>query len=260
MISNRQESTHCVIIPSYNSGPLLLETVESVLRFSRPVIVVIDGSTDGSALPLEALSRRVPELHILGLAKNQGKGAAVLCALDFALQKGWSHAVVFDSDGQHEAADIPRFIAASQLHPDAMVLGVPIFGPDAPAIRVAGRVIGNWWTNLETLWGGIKDSLFGFRVYPVAVAVKILHGMKMGRRFDFDTQLAVRLYWEGVRPLNLPTRVRYRTKESGGVSHFRYVRDNLLLTFAHASLLVTAFTKLPRMLQSYRQTPLRLPE
>jgi len=234
--------------------------VESVLRVWRPIVVVIDGSTDGSEFPLASLSQREPELHILKFEKNQGKGAAVLYALDFADKKGWGYAVVFDSDGQHEAADIPKFIAASRLHPNAMVLGVPIFGPDAPAIRIAGHFIGNWWANLETLWGGIQDSLFGFRVYPVSESLRILRSIGMGRRFDFDTQLVVRLYWEGVRPLNIPTPVRYRAKESGGVSHFRYVRDNLLLTFVHASLVVLAFAQLPKLFRFLKRTPLQFPE
>ncbi|MEI6872931.1 MAG: glycosyltransferase family 2 protein [Verrucomicrobiota bacterium] len=260
MHSIRRETSHCVIIPSYNSGPLLIETVASVLRVWRPLIVVIDGSTDGSESPVDALSQQEPELHLLRLKENQGKGAAVLHALDFAHQNGWGYAVVFDSDGQHEVADIPKFIAASRLYPNAMVLGVPIFGPDAPAIRVAGHLIGNWWTNLETLWGGIQDSLFGFRVYPVAMSLKILHAIKMGRRFDFDTQLVVRLYWAGFRPLNIRTRVRYWAKGAGGVSHFRYVRDNILLIFAHALLLGIALTKIPKLLRLHKQTPLQFPD
>ncbi len=85
-----------------------------------------------------------------------------------------------------------------------MLLGEPVFGPDAPAERVKGRRVGNWWTNLATLWGGLHDSLFGFRVYPIRESVEILESIRTARRFDFDTELAVRLYWRGVRRSTFP--------------------------------------------------------
>lgn len=248
------DSRRCVIIPSYNSGGLLRDTLLSVLENWRPVIVVLDGSTDGSGDAVRTLAGERNDLHIINRASNGGKGDAVLAALEFAESLGFTHAAVFDADGQHEAADIARFMEASRLHPEAMVLGVPVFGAEAPVERVKGRRIGNWWTNLETLWGGIGDSLFGFRVYPVGPSVKILKGIRGGRRFDFDTQLAVRLYWEGVPPLNLPTRVHYPRREAGGVTHFRYVRDNLLLARVHCRLVLRAALLLPRLLL-YRRRP-----
>jgi hypothetical protein len=148
---------------------------------------------------------------------------------------------------------------ASLTHPEAMILGMPIFGADAPRHRVLGRRIGNAWTHLETLGGGIGDSLFGFRVYPVAQSLHILRTISGGRRFDFDTQLAVRLYWAGVPPLNLPTRVTYPPKESGGVSHFRYARDNALLSWTHLQLALLALRQLPRLLKLRRRNRLACP-
>jgi hypothetical protein len=200
-----------------------------------------------------------PSLHVVELAVNRGKGAAVLAGLEVARFLGVTHAAVFDADSQHEVSDLPLFMEASARHPEAMILGDPIFGPDAPMVRVIGRKLGNWLTNLETLWGGIGDSLFGFRVYPVDLSHRILSSIRQGRRFDFDTQLVVRLYWEGVPPLNLPTRVRYRSPESGGVTHFKYLRDNVLLTRAHAGLLAEAVRLLPRLLRLRRRPPLNAP-
>ena len=251
--------TTCVVIPSFNSGALLESTVLGVLPHANQVFVVVDGSTDGSELPLLELAVRTHGLRILRLPLNQGKGAAVLAGLEAAGSAGFTHAILFDSDGQHDPADIPKFLAASDRFPEAMILGVPIFGEDAPLVRVFGRRIGNWWTNLETLWGGIGDSLFGFRLCPVAESLRILRELDGGRGFDFDTQLAVRLYWEGVPPLNLPTRVRYRSPESGGVTHFKYLRDNVLLTRAHAGLLAEAVRLLPRLLRLRRRPPLNAP-
>jgi glycosyltransferase involved in cell wall biosynthesis len=187
MINRISDASRCVIMPSYNSGPLLAATVESVLEHWSPVIVVIDGSTDGSGEAVEGLSRLRDDLHVITRGCNGGKGTAVLDAFLHAASLGYTHAAVFDADGQHEAADIPSFMEASAAHPEAMILGVPLFGPDAPAERVKGRRVGNWWANLETLWGGIGDSLFGFRVYPLAPSIAILQAIRGGRRFDFDT-------------------------------------------------------------------------
>ncbi|MEY5025624.1 MAG: hypothetical protein RLZZ244_1152 [Verrucomicrobiota bacterium] len=242
------DATHGVIVPSYNSGLLLRPTVESLLRAWRPIIVVIDGSTDGSDRSLEGMEE---DLHVLRLERNGGKGAAVLAALEIASKLGWTHAAVVDADGQHAVEDLERFMGVSKRRPDAMVLGVPVFGPDAPWERVWGRKIANGWTQVETLWGGIQDSLFGFRVYPVGAALRILRSISGGRAFDFDTQLVVRLYWEGVVPINLPTAVRYRVGAGGdrGVSHFRYVRDNLLLLRAHLQLVLGAIRLLPHLLR-----------
>jgi hypothetical protein len=125
-----------------------------------------------------------------------------------------------------------------------MVLGVPVFGPDAPPERVKGRRIGNWFANLETLWGGVHDSLFGFRLYPLKPAVRIMESIRTARRFDFDTELVVRLFWAGVRPINLPVPVHYPPRVAGGVSHFRYLRDNLLLAGTHTRLCLLMLVRL----------------
>lgn len=165
-------------------------------------------------------------------------------AMKAALDAGFSHALLMDADGQHSADHVVRFIETSMEHPGAMILGVPIFGPDAPSERVKGRRVGNWFANLETLWGGVRDSLFGFRVYPLAPAVRIMEAIKTARRFDFDTELGVRLFWAGVRPINQLVPVHYPPRELGGVSHFEYLRDNLLLAGTHTRLCLLMLTRL----------------
>jgi hypothetical protein len=156
-----------------------------------------------------------------------------------------------DSDGQHPAGLIPAFMAASQAEPQKMVLGKPVFGPEAPALRVNGRKVSNGWANLETLWMGIGDSLYGFRVYPIAPLVRIMQHNRFMRRFDFDPEAVVRLCWAGVRPLNLDAPVRYLSAEEGGVSHFNYLRDNALLTWMHTRLFIGFVIRLPRLLVRY---------
>ena len=160
-------NTHIVLIPSYNPGSKLLGTVRDALSQWNPVWVVVDGSTDGSDRTLTALAANEPGLHVIVNAENRGKGAAVLDGLRAALAQGYTHALTMDADGQHPAERIPEFMRASAAQPGAMVLGLPVFDGSAPNIRVQGRKISNWWANLETLWIGIGDSLFGFRVYPI---------------------------------------------------------------------------------------------
>jgi len=237
--------SHLVVIPSYNPGPQVAETVRAARAQWAPVWVVVDGSTDGSGELLQGMAAGDPGLRVLALARNSGKGAAVLTALERAAAEGYSHVLTMDADGQHPAASIPEFMAASQGAPQAMVLGVPRFDASAPALRVRGRRISNWWANLETLWAGIGDSLFGFRVYPVAPLLAVMRAQRWMRRFDFDPEAAVRLCWRGVPPLNLAAPVRYLRPEEGGVSHFRYWRDNALLSWMHFRLMLGFLARLP---------------
>lgn len=226
-----------VIIPTYNSGPILATTVRSVLARWQPVIVAIDGSTDESTRPLAAMASGVPGLHLVELSRNVGKGAAVHAGMEVAARLGLTHVAVFDADGQHDTDDLPRFMKASSENPGAMILGTPVFGPDAPRERVVARRVANFLTGLES-GGVIADSLFGFRVYPLGPALGVMNNSRQGRGYDFETHLAVHLVWLGVPAVNLPSRVRYLARSQGGVSHYRYLRDNLLLARRHAALLL----------------------
>lgn len=237
--------THIVLIPSYNTGAKVYETVRAARGQWNPVWVVVDGSTDGTAEELSRMAEDDPGLRVLVLPKNQGKGSAVLHGLREAQARGFTHALTMDSDGQHPADLIRRFQRISQDNPDALVLGVPVFAADAPRLRVGGRKISNWWANLETLWGGIGDSLFGFRVYPIAALRAAMETNRWMRRFDFDPEAAVRLCWRGLRPINVPAPVRYFRPEEGGVSHFNYYRDNALLTWMHTRLMLGFVARLP---------------
>lgn len=229
-----------MVIPGYNSGPLLVRTVLEVLAVWRPVIVVDDGSTDGNADAVRQLATREPGLHVLTHPRNRGKGAAVLTALLHAAGGGLTHAAVFDSDGQHDAADLPALMQASSAHPGALVMGIPQFGADAPAAHIAGHRIADFLAKIETRRPDLGDSLFGLRVYPIAPTLATLQAIRGGRRFDFDTQMAVRLPWLGLPHVNMPARVRYPRQDR--IRHFRYLRDNALLVRVHAGLLLRAVT------------------
>ncbi len=230
-----QSATHLVLIPSYNPGRLLAPTLAAARAAWSPVWVIDDASTDDSPADAEAADR------LIRRSSNGGKGAALRDGLIAAAAAGFTHALTMDADGQHSAADIPRFMAASHANPGAMILGTPTFGPEAPALRIHGRRISNWWTRLETA-GAIHDSLFGFRVYPIAPLLAVLTRSRHMRRYDVDVEAAVRLAWAGVPAINLPAPVTYPPKAAGGVSHFRYIRDNALLTRMHARLLLAMLT------------------
>jgi glycosyltransferase involved in cell wall biosynthesis len=244
----KRSTTHIVLIPSYNPGAKVYETVRAARNYWDPVWVVVDGSDDGSTEGLLAMAENDSGLRVMVLPHNQGKGAAVLFGLDQAAAAGYSHVLSMDSDGQHPTECIQTFMAASMQQPAAMILGMPVFDASAPGLRVNGRKISNWWANLETLWAGIGDSLFGFRVYPIEPLRQVMRGQRWMRHFDFDPEAVVRLCWRGVRPVNLPAAVRYYRKDEGGVSHFRYLRDNLLLTWMHTRLFAGFVLRLPVLL------------
>ena len=196
------------------------------------VWLVVDGSTDGSA---DGLADQ-EGFRIIRRARNGGKGAAVLDGLRAAVRAGFTHVLVMDADGQHPAGEIARFMALSQARPEAMVLGVPRFAANAPRARVWGRRISN--VIVRFLAGGaIEDALFGFRIYPAA---PLLHAMEAGsgmRGYDFDAEAVVRLAWAGVPVVSQSAPVTYFSNREGGISHFRYGRDNLRLARMFARLL-----------------------
>ncbi len=226
-----------MLLPSYNTGPGLAGVVAEVLRHWQPVLVVVDGSTDGSEQPVLALAQREPALTVLVLPANAGKGAAVLAGARAARERGFTHALVMDADGQHPAASVAEFMAASERQPAALVLGRPVFPANIPAERLHGRKLSVGLVRLELLGAGIGDPLFGFRVYPLAPLLAVLGPRRGGRRYDFDTEAAVRLGWAGVPLVNRAAPVKYFSRAEGGVSHFHYLRDNVALVWMHTRLI-----------------------
>jgi glycosyltransferase involved in cell wall biosynthesis len=230
-------ATHLVLIPTYNAGARLVDTVNGALAQWSPVWVIIDGSTDGSAEAVLKLAAQDPRVRVIVRPENGGKGAAVATGVAAALAAGFTHVLTMDSDGQHPAGHIPAFMAASQAKPAALVLGRPVFGPEAPLERLQGRKISVGFAWLEILGAGIDDPLFGFRVYPAAPLQRALDSTRFARGFDFDPEVVVRMVWAGVPTINLPAPCRYLAKSDGGVSHFKYVRDNVKMVWLHLRLL-----------------------
>jgi glycosyltransferase involved in cell wall biosynthesis len=241
-------STHLVLIPSYNTGDKVYDTVRAAREQWAPVWVVVDGSTDGTGEGLLKMAEQDPQLRVMVLKENHGKGAAVLHGLRAAVHEGYTHVLTMDSDGQHPPEKIPEFMRVSLANPDGLVLGRPVFDASAPLLRVRGRKVSNWWANFETLWQGIGDSLYGFRVYPAQMLLGVMENSYWMRHFDFDPEAAVRLCWCGARPINVDAPVKYFAAEEGGVSHFNYLRDNVLLTSMHLRLFAGFIIRLPLLI------------
>jgi glycosyltransferase involved in cell wall biosynthesis len=232
------QATHLVLIPSYNTGARLSTTVAGALAAWQPVWVVVDGSDDGS----DAALVDAPGLRVIRHARNGGKGAAVLAGLVEAVAAGFTHVLVMDADGQHPAGEISGFVEISRENPEAMVLGRPVFDASAPLVRVLGRRISNVLARWET-GQPIGDALFGFRVYPAGGLLAVLQASRRMRRYDFDTEAVVRLCWRGVKVINRDVPVRYFSSVEGGVSHFRYGRDNFRLAGMHLRLLAAVLLR-----------------
>jgi len=237
--------THLLLIPSYNSGPIVIDVVEKALAVWQPVWVIVDGSDDGSEIALQELAKIEPQLSILMHSANRGKGSAVYTGTQKALEKGFTHILTMDADGQHPITEIKAFMELSMNNPEAMILGIPIFDQHAPASRVKGRKISNFWANVETLSSCRGDSLFGFRIYPIEPLQSVMNATIFARRFDFDPEVVVRLAWRDIPAINKPVPVRYLSPEQGGISHFHYIRDNLLLTWMHIRLVFGFLFRLP---------------
>lgn len=225
--------TPCILIPCYNHAGPLAVVLARLAEYGLPCLLVDDGSEPVVAAELDALAARYPWVTRLRHPHNQGKGGAVMTGLRRAHALGFSHALQVDADGQHDLADIPALLAEADKHPAALVSGRPLYDDSVPKGRLYGRYITHVWVWIETLSFAIKDSMCGFRVYPVAATCALLERVALGRRMDFDTEVMVRLYWAGVAVRFVPTRVIY---PADGSSHFQLWRDNRDISWMHTRL------------------------
>ena len=236
----------CAVIPVYNHEQAVGDVVENVLSHHLPCIVVDDGSGPACARELDRLAAAAPEnVILLRHESNRGKGNAVLTGARRAAEAGYSHALQIDADGQHRAADIPRFLSQAAAHPKALILGSPEYDVSAPALRLWARSLTCLWVSINTLSRRIQDSMCGFRVYPLSPLLELDRRRKLGARMDFDIEVAVRLYWMGIEIINLPTPVTY---PKNAISHFRACSDTLLISQTHATLFFGMLLRLPILL------------
>lgn len=235
-----------VVIPVYDHGHAIAAMVDGVLAGGHECLLVDDGSGEACARALDALAaRHAPRVRLLRLPVNQGKGGAVLAGFREAGRTDATHVLQIDADGQHDPHDIPRFFALSRRFPDQVICGVPQYDASVPKGRLYGRYLTHVWVWINTLSFAIRDSMCGFRVYPLAPVLKLMDEETIGRRMDFDVEILVRLFWRGIGMQNVPTRVTYPLD---GVSHFDVWRDNVRISRMHARLFFGMLRRLPRLL------------
>ena len=240
----------CAVIPVYNHETTVAAVITAVLRCKLACIVVDDGSSAQCAKVLADVAASESAVTLLCHPQNRGKGAAVMTGIRFAQRSCHTHALQLDADGQHDTADIPRFIEHAAQNPGAVIVGSPAFDASIPLRRFLARYLTHVWVAINTVSLAIEDSMCGFRVYPVAPLADLDQRYRLGSRMSFDTEVLVRLYWEGLRIINLPTAVRY---PEGGISHFRGFQDTLLLSHAHAILFFGMIARLPMLLMRRRR-------
>lgn len=240
----------CVLIPCYNHGAMMAKVLSRLAPFGLPCLVVDDGSDEQTRRILEHLAAGQPQVTLVRLAQNAGKGAAVIKGLEESARAGYTHAVQVDADGQHAIEDIPKMLDLAERHPEALISGQPIYDDSIPRSRLYGRWITHVWVWIETLSLQLKDSMCGFRVYPVSPTLQLAARVSLGKRMDFDTEVMVRLYWQGNTSYFLPTRVTY---PPDGLSHFDALKDNVRISLMHTRLFFGMLPRIPALLLRRRR-------
>ena len=240
------------IIPVYNHPSTVGAMVQGVLQASLPCLLVDDGSDAYCASVLDGLVQHyagqvaarsgLPRVQLLRLKINEGKGGAMMAGFRHALRQGFSHALQIDADGQHAVADIEKFVQQARQHPRAMICGAPIYDASVPKKRLYGRYATHVWVWINTLSLDIEDSMCGFRIYPLAPTVQVINSTNIGKRMEFDSEVLVRLHWRGVPFVTVRTHVTY---PQDGLSHFRILRDNMLISGMHARLFLGMLARSP---------------
>jgi predicted LPLAT superfamily acyltransferase len=235
----------CLLIPIYNHKDSIRVMIERLVPHGLPIFIVDDGSDNATKQVLREIVDKQPLVKLFRLPTNQGKGAAVMHGMQIAYQVGYSHALQIDADGQHDANDIPLFLAQGEANPSDVICGKPIYDDSVPKGRLYGRYVTHFWVWVETLSFAIADSMCGFRLYPLAATCALIDSVRIPTRMDFDTAIVVRLAWRGVRFKNIATHVTY---PPGGLSHFKMLSDNLRITWMHTQLTCGMLLRLPFLL------------
>jgi glycosyltransferase involved in cell wall biosynthesis len=238
-------SKYSIVIPVYNHPHYLADLVQYLEQFQFPIILVNDGSHAECTAILRKLDQQFDQVSLIEHVENKGKGQAVITGLRYAAHIGMTHALQLDADGQHHWDDVAKFFQLSQQQPEAMVIGQPIFDASVPKKRLYGRYITHFWVWLNSLSFDIKDSMCGFRIYPLDTTIAVLNKAKFQPRMGFDSEILVRLKWEDVPFINIPTPVIY---PEHGISHFDAWRDNIGISKAHATLFIEMLKRLPQLL------------
>ncbi|MDR1367893.1 MAG: glycosyltransferase family 2 protein [Candidatus Accumulibacter sp.] len=236
---------YCFLIPVFNHWKSIRATVESLSARGLDVYLIDDGSDAQTQAVLKRVAEDFPSARLFRLPENRGKGAALMLGMREAARAGFTHALQVDADGQHDLDDVPRFLALSKADPAALVCGRPVYDESIPRKRLYGRRVTHFWVGVETLSFHAPDSMCGFRVYPLARALRVVDRVRLPERMNFDVEILVRMLWDGVPAREVSTRVVY---PPDGISHFDLIRDNLRISWTHVRLFAGMLPRIPPLL------------
>lgn len=231
------------VVPVYNHGSTLEFVVKQLSEYGFPIIVVDDGNNEVNKKFISEVEQKYSKVVVVTHKKNGGKGKAMNDGVRKAYEMGISHILQIDSDGQHDAGRIGHFLEVSKSNPEAVICGYPEYDENAPSKRVNGRKVANAWIHLVTLSNEIKDSMIGFRVYPVEPYYKLISGFAfIDGRMGYDIDILVRFSWKGIKIISESVKISYPID---GVSNFRMVRDNIRISLTYAKLVIGMIVRLP---------------
>ena len=235
----------CLLIPIYDHKDGIGRVLASLEDSGLHCFVIDDGSNAETREVLAALEARHPWVEVFHRERNGGRGAALKTGYRLAWRQGYSHAIQLDADGQHDAADVKRFLAEIERNPEALVLGTPIFDDSVPKSRLYGRQLSRGMVWFTTLSFDISDPLCGFRGIPLAETVALIDSVATGDYMEFDPELVIRLHWRGLAIATVPTRVVY---QPGGLSHFQMIGDNARMAWVYTRAVAGMGIRLPLLL------------
>ena len=235
----------CLVMPVYNHHQAIVQITDALKDAELACFLINDGSSEDCTTVLREFAAKEKWMTLYERSENGGKGAAVMDGLKLAIKEGFTHAIQIDADGQHCLDDISKFQKASEQASEKLILGMPKYDKDVPKGRLYGRQLTNLWIWINTLSFAIKDGMCGFRCYPLLAVDKVLQSADLGQRMDFDIEIVVRLYWQGVDVVNIETQVDYPLD---GISHFKMFHDNVLISKKHAQLFFAMLARMPSLL------------
>lgn len=235
----------CILIPVYRHGKACVQVVEEIQQYNIPIILVDDGNDDETKKYLSQIKNLHPEVELVILPKNQGKGGAFKAGVIKAKEFGYSHLLQLDADGQHDSTQIPFFVEKAKSSPSKMICGYPDYDETAPNHRKNAHAFANTWCAIVTWSGKIVDSLCGFRLYPVEATYRFVTKKMFDKRMGFDIDILVQLMQAGIDVEFYPVKVTY---PSDGISNFHAFRDNMRISWVFTRLFCKMLVLSPLLL------------
>ena len=239
-------NSYCFIVPVFNHHHKLEKLIGELSKYKYPIFLIDDGSHEQCKTVMTELCKANEKLILHTLDHNQGKGAAVMAGFIQAEKLKISHAIQIDADFQHDINDVEIFVEQAQKNPDALIYGIPVYDESVPKSRLYSRYLTHVWVWINTLSTDIKDSMCGYRLYPLNSTMKLIKSVNIGKRMNFDIEIIVRLKWRNIQLINIPTKVIYHDDVP---SNFRLFKDNVEISKTHAKLFFGMLVRFPLILK-----------